>query len=106
MEIDGVQVKLVTDENGRATSPELLCGSYYLVETKAPAGYNLDENAVHVRVQPDAVTEISYVYVANERGSILPETGGMGTKILIISGGVLVVGAAILLVTRRRMREN
>ena len=106
VEIDGVQVKLVTDENGRTTSPELLCGSYYLVETKAPAGYNLDENAVHVRVQPDAVTEISYVYVANERGSILPETGGMGTKILIISGGVLVVGAAILLVTRRRMREN
>ena len=76
------------------------------MERKSPAGYDLDENAVHVRVQPDAVAEISCVSVLNDRGSLLPETGGMGTKILIISGGVLVVGAAILLVTRRRMREN
>ena len=40
---------------------------------------------------------------ANVRGNILPETGGMGTTVLTTMGLILVLGAGVLFVTRRRM---
>ena len=43
--------------------------------------------------------------VENKSGATLPETGGMGTTIFYVVGGALVLGAAVLLVTRRRMAE-
>ena len=43
--------------------------------------------------------------VVNESGTLLPETGGMGTTIFYALGGLLVLGAGILLVVRFRMRE-
>ena len=44
--------------------------------------------------------------IANTKGVELPSTGGMGTTIFYIIGAVLVIGAGILLVTRRRMSAN
>lgn len=41
--------------------------------------------------------------VKNYAGSELPSTGGIGTTIFYIVGGVMVLGAAVLLITRRRM---
>ena len=41
--------------------------------------------------------------ITNYTGSQLPETGGIGTTIFYILGGILVVGAAVLLITKRRM---
>lgn len=41
--------------------------------------------------------------VVNNKGTVLPETGGMGTTIFYVVGVVLVLGAGILLVTKRRM---
>jgi len=43
--------------------------------------------------------------VVNNAGSSLPSTGGIGTTLFYIIGGILVVGAAVVLVTRRRMRR-
>ncbi len=40
--------------------------------------------------------------VQNFSGVLLPETGGIGTTIFYIVGGVLVVGAVVLLITKRR----
>lgn len=40
--------------------------------------------------------------VENNQGTLLPETGGIGTTIFYIVGGVLVVGAVVLLITKRR----
>ena len=42
------------------------------------------------------------VHVANEPGKELPSTGGMGTALFYIGGGVLVVGAAALFVLKKR----
>ena len=42
----------------------------------------------------------------NTKGVELPSTGGMGTTLFYIIGAVLVLGAGILLVTRRRMSAN
>ena len=41
--------------------------------------------------------------VVNTTGLELPSTGGMGTTIFYIIGGVLVAGAGVLLIVRRRM---
>ncbi|MBQ8974410.1 MAG: LPXTG cell wall anchor domain-containing protein, partial [Oscillospiraceae bacterium] len=41
--------------------------------------------------------------IENNAGTLMPETGGIGTKIFYVLGGVLVIGAAVLLITRRRM---
>lgn len=46
------------------------------------------------------------VTVKNNQGATLPETGGMGTTLFYIIGGLLVVGAGILLVVRIRMRSH
>ena len=51
-------------------------------------------------------TGIVEVTVENNRGATLPETGGMGTTLFYIIGGLLVVGAGILLVVRIRMRSH
>ncbi|MCI8848425.1 MAG: isopeptide-forming domain-containing fimbrial protein [Oscillibacter sp.] len=44
--------------------------------------------------------------VVNGQGITLPNTGGIGTTIFYIVGGVLVAAAAILLITKRRMNLN
>ena len=44
--------------------------------------------------------------VANSTGAHLPSTGGMGTTLFTVIGLVLMIGAAIVLITRRRMSRN
>lgn len=51
-------------------------------------------------------TGIVNVTVENNQGATLPETGGMGTTLFYIIGGLLVVGAGILLVVRIRMKAH
>ena len=75
--------------------------TYYLQETKAPDGYNLLENEIEVHL--NTTTSIN---VVNNSGSILPSTGGIGTTIFYIVGGALVLGAVVVLIARRRVRNN
>lgn len=51
----------------------------------------------------DTTTGIVNVTVANNQGSTLPETGGMGTTVFYVVGGVIVAGVLVLLVAKRRM---
>lgn len=101
--VNGDHLVLVTDEKGYAVSPELPCDTYFLVETKAPEGYKLPEEAFKVVVRSSELTTVSRVEIGNEPGNLLPETGGMGTKLFLVLGSFLMVGAAVLLVTKRRM---
>ncbi|MGN1140331.1 MAG: LPXTG cell wall anchor domain-containing protein, partial [Oliverpabstia sp.] len=39
-------------------------------------------------------------------GSTLPETGGMGTTIFYVIGAILVIGAGVVLITRKRMSAS
>ena len=52
-------------------------------------------------IPADSITE-----VVNQKGTELPSTGGIGTTIFYVIGAILVLGAGILLVTRRRMNAN
>lgn len=44
--------------------------------------------------------------IVNSKLSSLPETGGIGTTLFYVIGGILVIGAAVLLITRRRMNKQ
>ena len=46
------------------------------------------------------------ITVVNTKGGLLPTTGGLGTTIFYTVGGLLVVGAVILLISRKRMKKN
>lgn len=107
-------------------------GTYRLTETQTPAGYNtidpiiftvtathdvLSDNPTLTSLNGNATTgEITFTAnkdegsltakVVNNSGLELPETGGMGTTIFYIIGGILVVGAGVLLITRKRMHIN
>lgn len=47
--------------------------------------------------------KVTFITVVNKSGAELPSTGGIGTTIFYVVGGLLVAGAGILLVTRKRM---
>jgi LPXTG-motif cell wall-anchored protein len=51
----------------------------------------------------DESTGIYTMKISNNRGYVLPEAGGMGTRLFYIIGAVLAFGAGMLLVCRRRM---
>lgn len=103
-------------------------GTYGLLETKAPAGYTTPKEAFTVVVTStlsnkgekpeveslnvtigdtngtgDASSGIVAGTIGNGQGATLPETGGIGTTIFYVVGGLLTVGAVVLLVTKKRM---
>ena len=106
--------EVTTDKDGAASFEGLADGTYYLVETKAPAGYNQLDKPVKVEVHDgehntpvtSATQLIVNATVKNQAGTLLPSTGGMGTTIFYVLGAVLVVGAGVLLVTKKRMSQS
>lgn len=108
------------DENGQITFSGLGDGTYTITETTTPAGYNtiapitftltfdadtkaFSSNNANVGVGEDNKLDATIV---NKRGSTLPSTGGIGTTIFYIVGSILVAGAVILLVTKKRVNSE
>lgn len=103
---EGSEVK--TDAQGKAYFKGLANDTYYLVESTTPAGYNPLDNPVPVEVNGDDTgTKLTVTKdIENKTGAVLPSTGGMGTTVFYVLGAVLVLGAGVLLVTKKRMSRN
>ena len=120
-----------TGANGILALGTLPAGTEYrLVETKAPDGYYPPTSAIKIFVNADKVTamqagspaEVSrkgdehwvpdqpeatwQIRVWNSQGYALPSTGGSGTALFYLLGGILLSGAGILLLTRLRMKRK
>lgn len=122
---------LTSDPTGYFKVIGLDDGTYYLKEVQELSGYN-KINDVEVVISANtnngdsgngAVTELgsldvtangtagktnvsdgtAEITIANNKGSQLPETGGIGTTIFYVVGVVLMLGAGVLLITKRRM---
>ena len=122
-------VAMKSGEDGYFRIRGLDDGTYYLKETKALDGYN-DVPLIKIVIKAsheetaDGNGNIAALSIAlndgndvsssnpdsgivsheveNKKGTILPETGGIGTKIFYAVGAVLMIGAAVLFVSRRR----
>jgi fimbrial isopeptide formation D2 family protein/LPXTG-motif cell wall-anchored protein len=122
----------ITGDDGQLYIAGLAAGEYLIKEIEAPAGYNMLDHDIAVKVECD-VNKSTYeptwtfsvdekggtsyttegiettkdgtgeLEIENAKGSTLPSTGGMGTTVFYVLGSILMAGAAILLISKRRM---
>lgn len=90
---------MVTGKTGVIEVKGFANGTYYFEETKAPAGYNRLEGRTPATVNGKNTAEIP---VLNNSGSLLPSTGGIGTTIFYILGGILIVAGVAYFIVRRK----
>lgn len=112
-------VKSIDSQNYNLHVNGLAAGTYYLVETKAPAGYNKLTDPIKVEIKKSINGDVNawtlsnneqnvddkIIDVENSTGSILPSTGGMGTIAFTVVAALLVLGVAVSFI-RDRKREN
>lgn len=124
---------LDTDSEGLFSIRGLDSGTYYLHETETNAGYNLLTNDVRITIETEfdkldtseASVKVTYsvggsangslgtegastghIIVENSKGNTLPTTGGVGTTLFYVIGGALVIGAVVMLITKKRMSSE
>lgn len=97
----------------------LAAGTYWLVETDAPAGYNKLTAPIKVTITKSGDTDVNnwglskddvpeddkIIDVENSSGTILPETGGMGTVLFMVVAVVMILGVAISFIRSRKIEE-
>lgn len=108
--------------DGKFTIKGLDIGTYYLKETTTPAGFNSCEvmkitvsaSPNHAEASNHASASVTYKMsvdgvetnlnkILNQAGATLPTTGGIGTTLFYVIGSILVIGAVVLLVSKKRM---
>ena len=105
---------LAVDNNGKLILSGLKAGTYYLTETKAPAGgYKVPSKPFTLTVKDDDndgiadgfTTGYAEVKVENSKGFSLPSTGGAGTVMFAVGGVALIaLGGAMIVVLRKKSK--
>lgn len=107
----GTVTEITTPNDGKFKIQGLGAGTYYLTETKQPAGYNKLKNPVTVVIDNDGNVKVDDanadpVEVENKSGTVLPSTGGMGTTLIYLVGGALVLGSGFVLANKKRTKAK
>lgn len=120
--------KVVSPASGLIVIKGLKDIDYKMVETKAPNGYNMTDKALDVHPTQTSATKTTYhidaegkvvdvdgvktvtttdkvvpYAVINNKGTVLPSTGGIGTTMFYVIGGLMVAAAVVVLVSKKRM---
>lgn len=123
----GTSLTATTGADGKVTFAALAPGKYKIEETTVPDGYvkaadllfevTFDNQTKKFSITQTAPTNATFAgsgeaetlfteTVIDPVGTEFPETGGMGTRILYTVGGLMVAGAAIYLITKKRMASE
>lgn len=122
---DAALATITSDTNGLLKLGVLSAGTYYLVETSAPDGYNKLADAAVLKVEDGKITvwqntestaqpridttptDTTYdAYITNDQGVELPNTGCPGTLLYTLGGITLMLGATLMYGFRMRRRER
>ena len=117
--MDMVTAGSAVDEGYNLHLNGLAAGEYWLVETEAPAGYNKLTAPIKVTITKSGDTDVNnwglskddvpeddkIIDVENSSGTILPETGGMGTVLFTVVAVVMILGVAISFIRSRKIEE-
>lgn len=110
---------VTTPDNGTFSFDGLAAGTYYLEEIAAPVGYNklTTDITIVISSSKDDNGNVTFsttstgvivnekgalVTVENNAGTTLPSTGGIGTTLFYVIGGLLMAFAVVLLVAKKR----
>lgn len=101
--------EVVTGSKGTATFTGLKAGRYYLKETTAPDGYNINSTVYTIVISDTgAVTSNGTTVTQVEVGDtplLTPNTGGMGTMMFTIGGAALIACAGVLFLIVRKKKS-
>lgn len=100
----GALTEMETTSAGLLKISGLSAGTYKLTETKAPDGYNLLSAPIEITLTGN--TTLHTQDVINKAGFTLPKTGGLGTLMFILIGGVLMAGGVVLLTSTGKKRAQ
>lgn len=115
VDTEGTVTNIITDANGKFEFVGLDEGVYALHEVEAPEGYNkltTDKVVTITSNRKDAELTAEYkidgatpatIEVENKTGGVFPETGGIGTAIFYGVGALLMLIAAVILISKKRM---
>ena len=120
-DVAGNVIATVTSgEDGLMQFRELTEGTYTLTETKVPDGYMDNKLSITVTITQNPVTmeyNISFgnlysgvgssadpLRIQNYTTPMLPETGGKGPWVFYLTGGLLILSAAVLWLTGKRRK--
>jgi fimbrial isopeptide formation D2 family protein/LPXTG-motif cell wall-anchored protein len=115
----GSVTEMVSAADGKFNIKGLDAGTYYLRETTVPRDYNaadditIEIGATH-KEQADGTVNLTLTGIDNgvenqivdTKNSTLPSTGGMGTTLFILGGGLTAAAAGIYLVSKKRAKEE
>lgn len=116
-----VTARGTTNADGLITFEGLGAGTYFITELKTKSGYNLLTAPITVEIKATPGTtsctwtatvngenatfadDMVKLTVKNNKGSVLPITGGIGTTIFYVIGGLLVCGAVVMAITKKKL---